>query len=290
MTFTELLVSVTIVMALLGVVAPALSGARQSANAAVCVSNLRELGTTTFLYTKDNDPVGKGGSHPVLPWHLGFDYPGASYSYASEFIYGGFRTTVNHPDFPDSDVFVIPTEARPFNKYLAPGRGGRSPLRPYICPSDRSMATPLLGAGGAPPAMETRYASWEANGNSYAINWYWPFGVTDTYHNEYWDLPCMTLLGTAMLQAKVGGDASEFVLFMEGMMNAYVIDARPPDGSQGQSQLQTLGDGWHAKYSMYCVGFYDGHAEYRFIDTRYTTGSGYDIWPEPDTRWPAGCP
>jgi len=84
-----------------------------------------------------------------------------------------------------------------------------------------------------------------------------------------------------MLQAKTGGDAAEFVLFMEGMMNAYTADARPPDGSQGQSQLQMLGDGWHGKFSMYSVGFYDGHAEYRFFDTRYTTGPGYDLWPNP---------
>ena len=95
----------------------------------------------------------------------------------------------------------------------------------------------------------------------------------------------MNDFGSAMLQKKAGAAASEFILFMEGMMDAYIYDARPP-GYSPPSELQVLQVGWHGKLSWYTMGFYDGHAEYRFLDTRYSNGPGYDIWPEQDTQWP----
>ena len=30
---------------------------------------------------------------------------------------------------------------------------------------------------------------------------------------------------------------------------------------------------------MYSIGFYDGHVDYKFIDTRYTRGPGWNIRP-----------
>ena len=71
-------------------------------------------------------------------------------------------------------------------------------------------------------------------------------------------------------------------------MNSYMLDARPPDGSDGESCLQALGDGWHGKFSKYAMVMLDGHAEYRFIDTRFCRGAGYDTWPEANT--PSGLP
>jgi hypothetical protein len=285
-TFLELMASVTIVLAAVSVLMPALSSARHAANVAVCLNNLQTIATTSVFYVKDNDPTGTG-SRPTQPWCLGTQW---MQQYTSEFVYGGYRSTIDHPQFPGSDTYMIPTEVRPYNKYIAPGLGGRFPIKEYVCPSDRSCATPLAGNTGHVPIVDQRYGSWEANGNSYAINWYWANAPPMDGESVICDLPCMSLYGTPMLQKKVGGAAAEFVLFMEGMMNAYMMDARPADGSSGESDLQQLGEGWHRKHSMYAMGFYDGHAEYRFIDTRYTSGAGYDIWPEPDTQWPAGCP
>jgi type II secretory pathway pseudopilin PulG len=287
----ELLVVISIIAVLISVLLPALAMAKEAANVAMCGANLREIAQTASTYSTDNDPTGTG-SVPTQPWHLGFDCrcgqpPTYSYSYASEFVYGGFRTNLDNPDFPSSDVYWIPTECRPYNKYIAPGIGGRAPIKSYVDPSDKSAATPLLGSGGEPPKVEDRFSAWEVNGNSYAINWYWPYGVSATYHNEYWDLPCMTALGSAMLTKKVGGAASEFVLFMEGMMNAYMMDAKPPDGSLGLSALQQLGVGWHRKISIYNAGFMDGHADYKFFDTRYTSGAGWTTWPSANTGWPS---
>jgi len=289
MTFTEVLVSITILLSLIALVYPVMTGARKTTEVQQCLFNLREIGTACQFYVKDNDPTGRG-SVPTQPWYLS---PGGIYgpvNYLSEFAYGGFQAPVDNPSFPGSDTYVIPTELRPYNKYIAPGLTGRFPIRNWICPADDSTATALVGAPGGSPLVDARYASWEVNGNSYAINWHWPYAPPMNGGNQHWDLPCMSLFGSAMLAAKSGASASEFVLFMEGMMNAYLFDARPPDGSQGESSTQVLGKGWHGKLSYYAVAYYDGHAEYRFFDTRYTSAAGWDIWPEPTTQWPSGCP
>jgi hypothetical protein len=70
-----------------------------------------------------------------------------------------------------------------------------------------------------------------------------------------------------------------FPLFWEDTLDAFMHDAKPPDGSEGASLLQFLGVGWHGKISVYSAAFMDGHADYRFFDTRYTRGPGYNIRP-----------
>jgi prepilin-type N-terminal cleavage/methylation domain-containing protein len=291
-TLIELLVVISIIAVLISVLLPALTMAREAANVAKCSSSLRELAQTSGNYANDNDPTGSG-SYPTQPWYLSI--AGISPTWISEFIYGGYRHTTEHPDYPNSDTYLVPTELRPYNKYVAPGAAGRSPVKQYVCPSDKSCSTPNFSDPTLPPYTDDRYASWEVNGNSYALNWYWPRAL------EMWsgapspdtvlgDLNCMSMFGSAMLSKKVGGAASEFVIFMEGMMNAYMNGARPPSGVMGESPLQQLGVGWHRKMSIYAMGFYDGHAEYRFIDTRFSSGSGYNTYPQMDTAFPGACP
>jgi len=291
-TFLELMTSITIVLAAVSVMLPALSSVRRQTGVIHCINNLQNIATTSILYAKDNDPTGRGG-YQLQPWYL--QISGISPAWVSEFVYGGFRHTMEHPDYPSSDTYLIPTELRPYNKYIAPGLGGRFPIKDYSCPADMSVATPSFSDPSMPPGIEDRYATWEVNGNSYAINWHWPRAL------EMWsgapspdqvigNLDCMSLFGSAMLSKKIGGAGSEFVLFMEGMMNVYLNAAKPPNGSMGESPLQLQGLGWHGKLSMYTMAFSDGHAEYRFIDTRYTSGPGYDIYPELDTPWPPECP
>jgi hypothetical protein len=291
-TFLELMLSITIVMAACSIVFPVVNAGRKAMDVDECLGNLREILAAATFYAKDNDSAGSG-SRPTQPWYV--DAPDLNFAYFSEFVYGGFQTQVDHPYFPNSDTFRIPTERRPFNKYVAPGRIGRQPLKQYICPSDKAAVTPLVGGGGTPPMSDQRYSSWEVNGNSYTINWYWEngnFGPSGAHYSPLYDdkntprFECnMNDEGVAMLQKKAGGAASEFILFMEGIMNAYMYDARPP-GYEPPSELQMLQVGWHGKLSRYTMGFYDGHADYRYIDTRYSNGPGYDIWPEADTEWP----
>jgi prepilin-type N-terminal cleavage/methylation domain-containing protein/prepilin-type processing-associated H-X9-DG protein len=54
-TLIELLVVISIIALMVGILLPALGAARESARAAVCLSNMRQVGTTCVLYATDSD-------------------------------------------------------------------------------------------------------------------------------------------------------------------------------------------------------------------------------------------
>ncbi len=275
----ELLVVVSIIALLMGILLPSLSAGRETANTSKCLANLRELGMTSGMYMDDE-------GEPTQPWHFGFKTSWGTVILISEHVYGGFKTDVPHPEWgSNTDMSVIPTEARPYNKYLAPGVT-QGPIANYVCPSDTNNTTPNVNEPCRPPILDDHYSAWVVNGTSYALNWYWLEGPPwlGMNHQEYYsDINVMSQAGKEMLRLKVGGAAAKFVIFMENSMNSYMLDARPPDGSLGESCLDDLGTGWHHKFSKYTMAMLDGHAEFRYIDTRYTRSEAYDIWAEPYT-------
>jgi len=287
-TLIELLVVISIIAALMAVLVPVLILGKESANITQCLANLRELTKTATLYTGDNDPTGYG-SYPTQPWHLGYIRGGITVMLVSEWVYGGFQPAIPHPDYPDdSDWYMFPTETRPYTKYIAPGAAGRHPIKSFICPSDRSHVSGYQGEYGEQPEVEERHGAWEVSGNSFPILWHWyedaMYDGVDENGGEmrdYSDIDKMSKYGSLMLKEKSGGLAAEFVIFLEDMMDAYMMDARPPDGSEGESQLEMLGMGWHRKFSTYSMGFLDGHATHQYIDTRFSRGPGWNIRPGP---------
>ncbi len=278
-TLIELLVVIAIIAVLLSILVPALSAAKETGNIAQCLNNLREIGKTADMYGSDNSPSGYG-SYPTQPWHLGYNYGNISVQLVSEWVYGGFQPTTRHPYYGDNaDWYRYPTEWRPYNKYIAPGVQGRTQIRTYICPSDKSYITGYQGQYGQEVTVEDRHGSFEVCGTSYPISWQWYEDPRFDGRREYGNLALMSACGSETLKEKVGGLAAEFVIFLEDQMDAYMMDARPPDGSQGQSLIQALGMGWHRKFSSYSMAFLDGHADFKFIDTRYTRGPGWNIRP-----------
>lgn len=273
----ELLVVLAISAIVLGILLPSLSAARESGNIVECLANLRQMGSSSLMYMEDE-------GYPTQPWHLGYDFGGADIEEVSEFVYGGFQVNGIHPVFGQKvDVRKIATNERPYNRYLAPMLC-EGPVQTYICPSDSFSLTSFPDDPCALPIRSENTPTWSINGNSYAINWNWL--AAPPWSNKiviYKDLHQMSEAGREMLRMKVGGNASEFVLNMESPMNARMQDARPADGSAGQSCLQELGFGWHKRYSRYSVSYLDGHAEHRFFDTRFSRDIGYDLWPEPHT-------
>ena len=72
-TLIELLIVVAIIAILISILAPILASSRRSAEAAVCLSQLREIGMATTAYMTDNDDYFPRSTHSalaygVLPW------------------------------------------------------------------------------------------------------------------------------------------------------------------------------------------------------------------------------
>lgn len=286
-TLIELLVVISLIAALISILVPALILGKESANITQCMANLREITKTSQMYSGDNDPTGYG-SFPTQPWHLGYTRGNITVSLVSEWVYGGFQPAIPHPDYPESsDWYMYPTETRPYTKYIAPGAAGRNAIKAYVCPSDRSHVSGYQGEYGEQPEVEERYGAWEVAGNSFPILWHWYEDAMydgaddDGDMRDYSNINQMSKYGSLMLKEKTGGLAAEFILFLEDMMDAYMMDARPPDGSEGASQLEMLGMGWHRKFSTYSMGFLDGHAAHQYIDTRFSRGPGWNIRPGP---------
>jgi len=302
-TLIELLVVIAIIALLISILLPALSLAKEEANVAYCLSNLRTINQTTTYYISDqNDQLN-------LPWHMGFSVRLSnrtfSAGFASEYIYGGWQhPRENLPLFPNTDTWAYPKEIRPYNKYIAPGGDpniepgiavGKERIDTFVCKSDKWSLTGLTSGTTAPTTLEPD-PSWEVNGNSYALSWYWAFGpqdlnpvANDNMFQWVADPPPPggtggrgTRQGAAVLAKKIGGNAAEFPLFAEASINPFMYEALPPEATQ-TSPFQNLFIGWHGKLSKYTLGFFDGHAEYRYMDTRFIRGVGYDFWPEPNT-------
>jgi len=278
-TLIELLVVVGIIAVIVAILLPALSMGQEAGRVAFRLANFREIGWTAGAYSNDYDPSGTGGCS-TQPWFVDTSgYPGVEA--VSAYVYGGHQHAERHPEVWNIDTYIIPTEHRPYNKYVAPGAGGRVPVKQFVCPSDNFCLTRPIGRMYK---YEEIYncGFWRIHGSSYAINWHWVSGAPFSRY----DLKEYSSLGSAMLTKKVGGSASLFVMFIEGPMNTRLGDSRPPGLPPLYEDDASRGGGWHRKFSTYTMGFLDGHAEYRYLDTRYTSGPGYNIWPEPGTPWP----
>ncbi|MBX3394465.1 MAG: prepilin-type N-terminal cleavage/methylation domain-containing protein [Phycisphaerae bacterium] len=283
-TLIELLVVIAIIALLISILLPALTRAKESGNMAYCLSNLKTLVQTVPQYIDDQ------AGELALPWHLGFSYNGASAQYASEFIYGGFQTTIDHPIYPGGDVFRYQTEWRPFNKYIAPGINGRTTIKSYIDPGDKFEATPLTGSG--PTASPPAYSSWQLNGTSYALSWYWVEGPPWNGSGQYYNIPAqgtpnpesqvtMTKAGKQLLKAKVGGSGARFVIFSESAFNRWAYDMVDP--TSASSVNPKVAEGYHGKLNKFSLGYFDGHAAFTTVDPRYAKGTDYSIWADPGT-------
>ena len=156
-TLIELLVVVAIIALLISVLLPSLSQAREQAKRAVCLSNLRSLGTSMNTYANDDD------KELLLPIHemmvtntapMGSDVGRWAWRMINWFAWGG--ATASEPFFhsgavggstpigQNSATRPYLASNRPLNRYLYPKleedwrtRRYAHNLKLYQCPGDR---------------------------------------------------------------------------------------------------------------------------------------------------------
>ena len=171
-TLIELLVVIAIIAMLIGVLLPALKGARDSARSIICTSNLRTLSIITQQYADDYNGVLPRSSHSAgfnqLPWAAtlyepitGRPFEGTSYSWDNE---GWWEATNTHYRCPhdrrESPIeqpglpFSLPALSYGFNVYfelkpseIDPGRSSNSERPPWqrVTSIPRPSSTVLMG-------------------------------------------------------------------------------------------------------------------------------------------------
>jgi len=328
-TLIELLVVVAIIALLISILLPSLARAKEQAKIAKCVSNLRNMCTGGNQYALEFDDY---------PWVVRSRAP-YTFQVITELIYAGAmpnKTTSEHNNFfpggslqlnaPTTwDVYRLPPRFRPLNKYMSASitwdaEPNPSPASPrqipaetpefFKDPSDSHPYVPTVGAVDPPITGEPESVSnWDFYGNSYAINWYWPyyyqrsgpnggaepgwntgpygpygqFGAVIGYDEGGGGASARRGAGRKMMRNKDGRFASEFILFYEENLNFALEGAKPPghppSGSPWGNEPAKRLMGWHGQQDRHAAGYMDGSARYATMDTRYVYGTGWTIWP-----------
>ncbi len=284
-TLIELLVVISIIALLISILLPALGRAREMGKVAKCQGLLKTLGQSSTMYLGDED----NGSTPVIPWykfpaHGGTaGNPGGIFNISlyTPWVFGGFAAPDPAPENASFNVdsTLYPAQVRALNKYVSPeAEGDRIQLDVYKDPGDRSYTTSIIGQPGSVVEDEAR-TSWQANGSSFTLNTRFMQGYTWNSGGNF-SLFGLRSYSERIAKHMAGGDASRFVMWLEQGCYSACYRAGP---TLQQSLAEPQRYGWHREFSKWDLGFADGHAEYRYFDTRVAIHSEFSIW-QPNWR------
>ncbi len=171
-TLIEMLVAVAVIAVLLGILLPALRGAREASRLAQCMNNVRQITVGAMLYAEDQ----RDGMWPVIPT---WEFPDGDTEFDS-WKYGG-KTADNFWINAYSGRLRHPIETRKVNSYVEPDASlrdnapnQRTELPIFACPSDngtyqRQAWFPTRPGFGKDP----RISCYDDVGTSYHMNTKW---------------------------------------------------------------------------------------------------------------------
>lgn len=154
-TLIELLVVISIIALLVGILLPALGAARRTAQSAVCMSNLKQVGTTYALYDADYE-----GFHPPYQTYRADAPYGVKFPYWFQYLPDTYLGN-------NKDISKCPSDELIDSKFGQPGRGPYPTLATgaqtlyysyAMNPNVPKSATPIpVTIVPAPPSVE-RYS------------------------------------------------------------------------------------------------------------------------------------
>ncbi len=155
-TLVELLVTISIIAILIGLLVPALGGAREQARSVACGVNLNQLGVAITAYLGDH--------RDALP-QVRVDEAGniveAPHGANIGSLFGGRKGTL-----PYAGIDQIGADRRPLNEYLG-DYDEDSEVEAFLDPSDEGTTAPFLDFF---PGIDKRATMYELVGTSYNLN------------------------------------------------------------------------------------------------------------------------